>query len=66
MLPTCPCFQDILLRSMHIHMNRESEDFIKYKSLVPSAQLVPAQQLHWNISPESAEDIEAAKLRIDK
>ena len=45
---------------------RESEDFVNYKSPVPTEQLIPAQKLEWNISPESAEDIEAAKLRIDR
>ena len=52
---------------MHILLLcRQSEKLINYKSVVPTKQLVPARQLQWNISPESAKDIKAAKLRIDR
>ena len=45
---------------------RQSEDLLAYDCPVPIQQLSPAQQLHWNISKKTAEDIEAAKRNIDK
>ena len=48
------------------HFYRQSEDLLNYKSFVSAEQLVPAQQLQWNISPESAKDIESAKARLDR
>ena len=45
-----------------------SDDLLAHESavVVPSHQLNSAQKLQWNISQESAEDIEVAKVNLDK
>lgn len=52
---------------LYIHFFfRQSEDLLAYDCPVPFQQLSPAERLHWNISMKTAEDIEAAKINIDK
>ena len=41
-------------------------DVLGESSPVPSAALCPAEKLHWNISPELAEDIQSAKRNLDR
>ncbi|XP_065885479.1 carnitine O-acetyltransferase-like isoform X2 [Dysidea avara] len=46
---------------------RESDGLLAHEStvIVPSQQLNPAQKLQWNISSETAKDIEVAKINLD-
>lgn len=44
---------------------RQAEDLLTYDSSLSIHQYRPAQQLQWNISMKTAEDIEAAKINID-
>ena len=45
---------------------RHSEDLLAYDCPVPFDQLSSAQQLQWNISMETAKEIEVAKIHIDR
>ena len=45
---------------------RHSDDIIAYDCPLPIHKLTPAQQLQWNISLKTAEDIETAKINIDR
>jgi len=42
------------------------DDLLTYSSPVSNEQLTQAQQLEWNINSESANDIEIAKMNIDR
>ena len=46
--------------------HRNLDDLLTYVSPVSNKQLTQAQQLEWNINSESANDIEIAKMNIDR
>ena len=41
-------------------------DILGEPSPVPIAALCPAEKLQWNISPETAKDIQIAKNNLDR
>ena len=45
---------------------RKLDSLIDYESSVSSHQLNPAEKLHWNISQECVNDINTAKVNLDK
>ena len=53
---------------LHLFRYTESDGLLAHEStvVVPSHQLNPAQKLQWNISAETAKDIETAKVNLDK
>jgi len=49
-----------------LQCRKHSEDLLNYNSPVSGHELTPAKKLQWKIMPESAKDIEIAKMNIDR